>query len=194
VITARIVIVEGERIVALHLLQQLTRLGYHVVGAATSANQALKLIWDHRPDVVLMDIHIEGDRDGIATAALIPDALHIPVVYLTAYSEEATLERARATQPYGYLLKPFSEREMLAVLQMVLERRRADWALQESEQRLQELVKERTRALAEAINELEQQTAKRVKLPRFRGVFDGFVDYGSVVTTSIMASYAIGER
>ena len=109
---ARILIVEDKRIVALHLRQQLTRLGYTVVGAATSGHQALLLITDQRPDIVLMDIHIEGDLDGIATANLIPAALHLPVVYLTAHSEEATLERARATKPYGYLLKPFSEREL----------------------------------------------------------------------------------
>ena len=159
---ARILIVEDERIVALHLRQQLTRLGYTVVGAATSGHQALLLITDQRPDIVLMDIHIEGDLDGIATANLIPAALHLPVVYLTAYSEEATLERARATKPYGYLLKPFSERELHAVLQMVLERRRANLALQQSEERLQELVEERTGALTEALKAVEQQTAGRL--------------------------------
>ena len=84
-----------------------------------------------------MDIHIEGDIDGIATAAAIPAELQIPVVYLTAYSEEPTLDRARGTRPYGYLLKPFSERELHATLQMVLERRRADAAVRENEQRLE---------------------------------------------------------
>jgi signal transduction histidine kinase len=161
-IGARILVVEDERIVALQLRQQLTRLGHTVVGAAASGSQALRLITDMKPDMVLMDIHIEGDMDGIATAALIPAALHIPVVYLTAYSEEATLERARATQPYGYLLKPFSKRELHAVLQMVLERCRADMALIRSEQRLQELVNERTRALTEALKDAEQQTARRI--------------------------------
>jgi signal transduction histidine kinase/ActR/RegA family two-component response regulator len=124
------------------------------------------MIADKQPDVVLMDIHIDGDIDGISTASQIPTDLYLPVVYLTAYSEEATLERARATQPYGYLLKPFSEREMHAVLQMVLERRRADRALRESEYRLQEQVSERTKALMDAMQEIEGQTAKRLAAER----------------------------
>ena len=107
---------------------------------ATSGAQALQQIAEHRPDVVLMDIHIEGEIDGIETAARIPAELQIPVIYLTAYSEEATLERARATRPYGYLLKPFSERELHAAIQMVLERRRADVRRARERARLEELV------------------------------------------------------
>ena len=119
--------VEDERVVAMHLRQQLSRLGYQVPAMATGGRAgACSTIRDLLPDVVLMDIHIEGDIDGIETAARIPPELHIPVIYLTAYSEEATLERARLTKPYGYLLKPFSERELHAAIQMVLERRRAD--------------------------------------------------------------------
>ena len=82
--------------------------------------------------------------------------LQIPVVYLTAYSEEPTLDRARGTKPYGYLLKPFSERELHATLQMVLERRRADAVVRENEQRLEQLVDERTA-------ELQKQTALRLQ-------------------------------
>lgn len=134
--TTRIVVVEDERIVALHLGQQLIKLGYQVVGTVASGKQALDKISELRPDVVLMDIHIEGELDGIETAARIPEELQIPVVYLTAYSEEATLARARATKPYGYLVKPFAERELHATIQMTLERRAAELALRESEERL----------------------------------------------------------
>jgi PAS domain S-box-containing protein len=132
----RILLVEDERIVALHLRQQLSKLGYEVVGVVASGEQALEKVHELQPDVVLMDIHIEGELDGIETAAQIPEDLQIPVVYLTAYSEEATLARARATKPYGYLLKPFSERELHATIQMVLERRAAELALRDSEERL----------------------------------------------------------
>ena len=120
-IPARVMVVEDERVVALHLKQQLTRLGYEVPAIATSGSGGARGDPRTLPDIVLMDIHIEGEIDGIETAAAIPSELQIPVVYLTAYSEEATLERARATKPYGYLLKPFSERELHATLQMVLE-------------------------------------------------------------------------
>ena len=132
----RIMVVEDERIIALHLRQQLLKLGYQVVGVVASGEKALENVRKLQPDVMLMDIHIEGELDGIETAARMPEDLQIPVVYLTAYSEEATLARARATRPYGYLLKPFAERELHATIQMVLERRSAEVALRESEERL----------------------------------------------------------
>ena len=125
-IPAKVLIVEDERIVAQHLRQHLSLLGYQVPAIATTGSQALEQINKFRPDLVLIDIHIEGEIDGIETCARIPPALRIPVIYLTAYSEEATLERARKTQPYGYLIKPFSERELHATIQMALERRQAD--------------------------------------------------------------------
>jgi len=130
----RILIVEDERIVALNLQQRLVKLGYEVVGRAASGAEALAKACEMHPDLVLMDIHIEGPMDGIDTAARLIEELQVRVIYLTAYSEDATLERARATQPYGYLLKPFSERELHATLQMALERRSADLALKESEE------------------------------------------------------------
>ena len=88
-----------------------------------------------------MDVNIEGEIDGIDTAARIPPSHHIPVVYLTSYSDEATLERARATRPYGYLLKPFSERELRATIEMVLERSGTEKALRVSEERLRQAQK-----------------------------------------------------
>lgn len=116
----RVLVVEDERIVALHLKQQLTKLGYAVVAVVASGQQALDFLHQAHPDVVLMDINIEGDIDGIQTAAMISAEDLTPVIYLTAYSEEATLRRAAATNPYGYLLKPFSERELHATLQMAI--------------------------------------------------------------------------
>jgi signal transduction histidine kinase len=138
---AQIMLVEDERIVALHLQQQLASFGYDVVANVASGKQALQKIEEKRPDLVLMDINIEGEMDGIETASRIPPSYGIPVIYLTAYSEEATLERARATKPYGYLLKPFSERELHATIEMVLERDRAEKALRASEERLRQAQK-----------------------------------------------------
>ncbi|WP_119300277.1 hybrid sensor histidine kinase/response regulator [Dongia deserti] len=139
--SAQIMLVEDERIVALHLQQQLSTFGYEVIANVARGDQALQKIEEKRPDLILMDINIEGEIDGIETAARIPPSYHIPVVYLTAYSEEATLERARATKPYGYLLKPFSERELHATIQMVLERCRMENALRTSEERLRQAQK-----------------------------------------------------
>ena len=106
--------------------------------------------------------------DGIETASRIPPELHIPVIYLTAYSEEATLERARLTKPYGYLLKPFSERELHAAIQMVLERRRADSA---TASRIRSGWKRwsstRTEALERKLNrKLQAETAERLNAER----------------------------
>jgi two-component system, cell cycle sensor histidine kinase and response regulator CckA len=137
---ARIVVVEDERIVALHLQQQLASLDYEVAAVAASGRMALDHIVRERPDVVLMDIHIQGDLDGIETASRIPADLQVPVIYLTAYSEETTLRRARATRPYGYLIKPYSERELHATIQMALERRRVESALRTSEDRFRSIV------------------------------------------------------
>ncbi len=133
---ARIMIVEDERIVAFNLQRRLSELGYEVPAIAASGEEALRKADEVCPDLVLMDIRIEGDLDGIETASRLVTVHPAPVVYLTAYSEDSTLERARATRPYGYLLKPFSEREMHATIQMALERHQADVALQESEERL----------------------------------------------------------
>ncbi|MBL8399059.1 MAG: response regulator [Candidatus Accumulibacter sp.] len=91
----RILIVEDEAIIAMDLSQRLEVFGYDVTGIAASGDQALRLCYDTRPDLVMMDIVIRGDKDGIETAALIRGRYDIPVVYLTAYSDLATLQRAR---------------------------------------------------------------------------------------------------
>ncbi len=135
-LSCKVLVVEDERIVALNLQQRLKKLGYQVPAIVASGEQALEKVRDLQPDLVLMDINIEGSMDGIETAKNIPAELDIPVIYLTAYSEDATLERARDTRPYGYLVKPFSERALHATIQMALERRHTDIALKENEERL----------------------------------------------------------
>jgi PAS domain S-box-containing protein len=132
----RVLLVEDERIPAFNLQQGLRRLGYDVPSIAASGEVALRLIEQDRPDIVLMDIHLEGEIDGIETASRIASELMIPVIYLTAYSEESTLARAAATKPYGYLLKPFSDRELHATIQMALERHATEVALHSREAEL----------------------------------------------------------
>ncbi len=136
--TAHILIVEDEAIVAFNLQQRLTQMGYHVPDVAVSGNETLQIVSRAQPDLILMDIHIEGGMDGIDVAARIRETSPVPVIYLTAYSEDATLERARKTRPYGYLIKPFSERELHATIQMALERHSAEAALAESQRLLQQ--------------------------------------------------------
>lgn len=133
---AKIMIVEDESIVAFNMQQRLMHLGYEVPVIVDSGDDALRAAQDEHPDLVLMDIRIKGDIDGIETATRLREISPVPVVYLTAYSEDLTLVRARATRPYGYLLKPFQEREMHATIQMALERHKAEIALKQSEEEL----------------------------------------------------------
>jgi len=124
----RILVVEDEPIIAIDLWDQLTRLGYDVPDPVANGDHALRAIEEARPDLILMDINIQGHLDGIATAARIPPAYRIPVIYLTANSEDATVARAGATNPYGYLVKPFAARELHAMLQVTLARCQAERA------------------------------------------------------------------
>lgn len=135
--TASIVIVEDEGVVALDLSSSLRHLGYRVKGMAARAEEALAMVDAHRPDLVLMDIHLEGEVDGIEAAREIQSRFRTPVVYLTAYAEAGTLARAETTRPYGYLLKPFEARALEATLRMALARRQAELATEQSAQRLQ---------------------------------------------------------
>ncbi len=129
---ANVMVVEDEGAIALDLKRRLGRLGYQVTCVAASHDEAIAGVAAGRPDIVLMDINIAGAVDGIETAA----EIDVPVIYLTAYAEEKTLERARATAPYGYLVKPFSERELHATIQMALQRRQVETCLAGREREL----------------------------------------------------------
>ena len=106
----RILIVEDEAVVAMDLEDRLASLGYQLVDQAVSAEEAVRLTQEHRPDLVLMDIRLRGDMDGIAAAQAIHRRFQIPVIFLTAYSDDETLARAKLAEPFGYLLKPFNDR------------------------------------------------------------------------------------
>jgi signal transduction histidine kinase/CheY-like chemotaxis protein len=121
----RILVVEDESIVALDLQSSLEHLGYEVVGTAATGADALRIAAAQTPDLALMDIQLRGEMDGTATADEMRRRFGIPVVYLTAYSDEATLQRAQVSEPFGYLLKPFAERELQVAIQMALYRHRA---------------------------------------------------------------------
>jgi CheY-like chemotaxis protein len=103
---ARILIVEDERIVATDLRQRLTSVGYTVVGMAATGDEAIRMVEETSPDLVLMDITLKGDMDGVQAATAILGRCEIPVLYLTANADSGTLERAKTTGPFGYILKP----------------------------------------------------------------------------------------
>jgi PAS domain S-box-containing protein len=130
---ASILVVEDEAAVALDIRATLERLGYAVPAAVGRGRDAIERASALRPDLVLMDIHLRGDMDGVETAQHVRQVLDIPVIYLTAYADPATLQRARVTEPYGYLLKPFHERELHIVIEMALYRHEMERRLRESE-------------------------------------------------------------
>ncbi|WP_374087019.1 putative bifunctional diguanylate cyclase/phosphodiesterase [Methylomicrobium lacus] len=130
---ARIMVVEDEVIIAQDIQRTLIKLGYDVPLFVTSAEVALEQVSVLRPDLVLMDIHLNGDMDGIAAAEEIRRRDRLPVVFLTAHSDEATLSRAKITEPYGYVLKPFEERELQIAIDIALYRHRSEFQLKQME-------------------------------------------------------------
>lgn len=131
---SKILIVEDEGIIAMDIRRQLEGFGYQVVATAFSGGQAITLANQHKPDLVMMDIVLKGEMDGIGAAQAIVESLRIPVIFLTAYSDPATLARAKATGAYGYLIKPFRPDELHASIEVALYKHQLERKLKESEQ------------------------------------------------------------
>jgi len=131
----RILIVEDEAVVAMDIQDRLEGLGYRVPGVAQSAEEALALMNRERPDLVLMDISIKGPVDGVLTAQAIQRDFRVPVVFLTAYADEETLRRARLSEAFGYLVKPFRERDLHTAIEMSLAKHQAEVKLRDREKR-----------------------------------------------------------
>ncbi len=154
---AAIFIVEDEAIVAADLKETLISLGYTVAGTAKSGEIALKKVVETKPDIVLMDIHLAGEMDGIETAAELHKVISVPVIYLTAFSDEPLLERAKVTEAYGYLIKPYSERELTSIIEIALYKSATDKKLKESEDRLRKLNDELEARVVARTATIEQQ-------------------------------------
>ena len=127
-----LMLVEDERIVAFDLKRQLTGFGYNVASVVASGEQAIKSCSDVNPDLVLMDIHLDGQMDGIEAASVIRSRHRLPVVFLTAYAEDETLKRALGSRPFGYLVKPCEGRELHATIQMALARHDDEVTIQQA--------------------------------------------------------------
>ncbi len=135
-----ILIVEDETLVAMDLRLRLESMGYRVAGVAASGRAAFDLARDSRPDLILMDIMIEGDMDGIQTAMLIRQQLQIPVIYVTASSDAETLDRAMRTEPFGFIHKPLDPMELHSAIEIAVYKSRLDRKLRDSELRYRRLV------------------------------------------------------
>jgi DNA-binding LytR/AlgR family response regulator len=115
-----VLVVEDESIVSKDIQHSLKKLGYNVVGAAATGEQAVKLAMETQPDIILMDIMLKGEMNGIEAADSIRRETNIPVIFLTAYADESTLAKAKLTQPHGYIIKPFKEIDIHTSIEMAL--------------------------------------------------------------------------
>jgi len=129
-----ILIVEDDTLEARNIKKSLQRLGYEVSAVVPSGEKALEKIAETHPDIVLMDIRLKGKMDGIEAAEQIRARFDMPVVYLTAHAEEGVLQRAKLTEPFGYILKPFSDRELHTNIEIALYKHKMEKKLRESEQ------------------------------------------------------------
>ena len=137
---SKILIVEDEYIIAEDIKRILKKSGYEVVGNVQTGEDAIESVEEHQPELVLMDIHLKTDMSGIEAAQIIYDNYRIPFVYLTAYADKKTLEKAKITQPRGYVLKPFDTRELLAAVEIALYEHEMKIALKKSESKYRNLV------------------------------------------------------
>ena len=131
----QILIVEDDSIIGWHLERSLSDLGYHVAGVLDTGESAIAAAVSNPPDLALMDIGLKGGMDGVETAWLLRHQLNVPVVFLTAYTDPVTLERAKQTEPYGYLRKPFDDQALRATIEMALHKHQLETQLKESEKR-----------------------------------------------------------
>jgi signal transduction histidine kinase len=132
-----ILIVEDERVVARDIEGALIRFGYRVVGIASSGEEAILVARQESPGLVLMDIHLRGDLDGIETARQIGQERAVPIIFLTAFSDRETIERATATEPFGYIVKPFKEVDLRCQIELALRRHERIAGLEDANRELE---------------------------------------------------------
>jgi PAS domain S-box-containing protein len=131
----RILIVEDEAITALNIKRNLERRGYEVIGPAVSSEQAIAMTKESNPELILMDIILQGKDDGVDTVKIINKNYSIPIIYQTAHSDEATLKRAKETKPSGYIIKPINEKELYYAVELALHKHESDKQLAINEER-----------------------------------------------------------
>lgn len=137
--TASVLIVEDESIIALDIQTSLQSAGYHVVSIAATAEEALNDTAHFQPDLVLMDIRLDGEIDGVEAANQIRQKWQVPVVFLTAHADDNTLTRAKQAQPFGYILKPFDDRELITTIEIALSRHKAEAAIRAALEKQKEI-------------------------------------------------------
>lgn len=179
----RILIVEDEAIVAMDIQARLEQRGYAIAGMAATGEDAIRLAAQARPDLVLMDIRLRGEMDGITAASQIRERFRLPVIFLTAHAEETTLQRAKVAEPFGYILKPFEERELHTLIEMALYKHRAE-----------EEIRHLSRLYA-ALSQIRVQSHVQIQhLHRIAGFLGHDPQQGRARPGAVHRRWAIGRR
>ncbi|MEW6347484.1 MAG: sigma 54-interacting transcriptional regulator [Thermodesulfobacteriota bacterium] len=163
----RVLIVEDDSTIAEHLRNALAELNFAAAGSVNTGEAAIIKAVETRPDIVLMDIMLSGDMDGIDAAQAIRSQLAIPVIYLTAHSGDETLERAKLSEPFGYLLKPFRKQQLRIAIETALHRHRLEARVKESEEKLDGIIRSVTDHMVMVNEDLEVVWANHVATDLF---------------------------
>ena len=158
---AQILIVEDDGIIALDLQNRLEGFGFSVPAIVSSGEETIQKIKENNPDLVVMDIMLDGEMDGIETADQIRTHFNIPVIYLTAYADDNLLKRAKITEPFGYIIKPFEDKELHSAIEIALYKHSTEKALRKAHDELEKRVEERTAGLTKANEQLLKEIEER---------------------------------
>lgn len=135
----KILVVEDERIIACDIKHCLENSGYIVPAIIAHGEKAISQIEEFQPDLVLMDMMLKGEMNGIETAEIIINTFNIPVVFLTAHSDESTIKKAKATQPFGYVLKPFEETQLITTIEIALNKHQTETVMRDALEKEKEM-------------------------------------------------------
>jgi signal transduction histidine kinase len=187
--TLKILIVEDDSVSALLLQRALEKNAHQIIGNADSGEKALEILEENRADIVMMDINLAGELDGIKTTEIINEKYDIPVVYLSASSDAETLNKVVGTNPSAYVIKPFNIRELNMVIELAIFKDRKEKELQKLNNELEEKVRQRTAELYEANTELTKALEKEREINELKSRIVLNVSHGfKTPLTSILSS------
>lgn len=155
----KILVVEDESLVAMDVEEHLIEMGYEVVGKVASGEEAIAKAREFRPDLILMDIVMPGEKDGIDAARAIISEMDIPVVFLTAYPDEEFIERAKRIEPFGYIVKPYEKSELRAIIEIALYKKEMERKLKKAHDELKRVNEQLRREINER-KRVEEQIMK----------------------------------